>query len=148
MNYETLLKQIKSITEGEDNLIANLSNSVALIHDSLGSLWAGFYFVDNEKKELVLGPFQGPVACTRIPYGRGVCGDAWKKNKTICVENVHEYPGHIACSTLSNSEIVIPLLKDDTVVGVLDIDSRELNFFKDADIQGLESISSYIQSLF
>lgn len=154
-NYETLLSQIKSITNSESNKLANLCNSIALIHESLGALWTGVYFVERkaekefekEPMELILGPFQGPIACTRIGYARGVCGDAWSTNKTICVGNVHSYPGHIACSSLSNSEIVIPLRNNDNeVIAVLDIDSKDLNRFKETDIQGLEGVSSYIQS--
>jgi GAF domain-containing protein len=148
MKYKTLLKQIKSITESETNQISNLSNTVALIHEGIGSLWTGFYFVETSSNELVLGPFQGPVACTRIPFGRGVCGDAWKEKKVICVDDVHSYIGHIACSSRTESEIVIPLLKNDVVVAVLDIDSEQSNYFKSSDIQGLKSICSYIESLF
>jgi L-methionine (R)-S-oxide reductase len=148
MKYETLLKQIISLTEIENNLVANLSNSIALLHENLETLWTGIYFVDEEANQLVLGPFQGPVACTRIPFGKGVCGDSWKEKKEICVEDVHKYPGHIACSTLSRSEIVIPLFKNRSVVAVLDIDSEQLNYFQETDIQGLKSICSYIESLF
>jgi GAF domain-containing protein len=144
-NYETLLNQIKSITETENNQIANLSNSIALIHESLKTLWTGFYFVDG--KELVLGPFQGPVACTRIKFDKGVCGTSWSENKTLRISDVHAFEGHIACSALSNSEIVIPLRKNNEVIGVLDIDSEQVDFFNSDDQAGLESIVSYIEKL-
>jgi GAF domain-containing protein len=145
VNYDTLLNQIKSITESETNKIANLSNSIALIHESLNTLWTGFYFVEGD--ELVLGPFQGPVACTRIKFDKGVCGKAWSENKTLTVADVHSFDGHIACSALSNSEIVIPLRINNKVVGVLDIDSEQLNYFNSEDEKGLEHLVSYIEKL-
>lgn len=145
VNYETLLNQIKSLTERETNQIANIANSIAIIHESLKTLWTGFYFIDGD--EMVLGPFQGPVACTRIQYGKGVCGTSWSENKTLRISDVHEFDGHIACSALSNSEIVIPVRKNTAVIAVLDIDSEELDFFDEDDQAGLESIVSYIEKL-
>jgi GAF domain-containing protein len=144
-NYESLLNQIKSITESESNKIANLANTIALIHENLNTLWTGFYFVEGD--DLVLGPFQGPVACTRIKFGKGVCGKAWSEKKTLRVSDVHAFDGHIACSALSNSEIVIPLRLNNEVVGVLDIDSTKLNHFKSDDEVGLGQIVSYIEKL-
>jgi GAF domain-containing protein len=145
VNYGTLLNQIKSVTESEPNKIANLANSIALIHEGLKTLWTGFYFVEGD--ELVLGPFQGPVACTRIKFDHGVCGKAWSEGKTLTVGDVHQFDGHIACSALSNSEIVIPLRINNEVVGVLDIDSVHLNHFNSEDEKGLEQIVSYIEKL-
>ncbi|MBD65166.1 MAG: diguanylate cyclase [Halobacteriovoraceae bacterium] len=139
-HYQLLTKQIKAITEGETNFIANCANITALLHEGFPFLWTGFYFVDDH--ELILGPFQGPVACTRIPYGKGVCGSAWQEEKTLIVGNVHEFPGHIACSSASNSEIVVPIFKNSKVVAVLDIDSTELDYFDKTDQKYLEQIVS------
>ena len=140
--YETLFPQVKALMEGEPDLIANLSNTAAAIHHTFGFLWTGFYLVKSD--ELVLGPFQGPIACTRIALGKGVCGTAWKEMRTIVVEDVEQFPGHIACSSASRSEIVVPILKNDTVIAVLDIDSAELSSFDDVDAQWLERISQEI----
>lgn len=140
--YETLFPQIKALMEGEPDLIANLSNAAAAIHHTFGFLWTGFYLVKGD--ELVLGPFQGPIACTRIALGKGVCGTAWKEMRTIVVDDVEQFPGHIACSSASRSEIVVPILKHDTVIAVLDIDSAELSSFDDVDAQWLERISQEI----
>lgn len=140
--YETLFPQVKALMEGEPDLIANLSNVAAAIHHTFGFLWTGFYLVKGD--ELVLGPFQGPIACTRIALGKGVCGTAWKEMRTIVVEDVEQFPGHIACSSASRSEIVVPILKHDTVIAVLDIDSAELSSFDDVDAQWLEHISQEI----
>ena len=136
--YALLLKQVASLTEGETNLTANLANTAAAIHEAFGFWWTGFYLV--EEKQLVLGPFQGPVACTRIPYGKGVCGTAWERRETVIVPDVEVFPGHIACSSASRSEIVVPLFRAGEVVGVLDIDSRELATFDEEDAAGLEAI--------
>ncbi len=122
----------------EHDLIANMANVAALLHETFGWWWTGFYRVDGES--LVLGPFQGPMACTRIPFGRGVCGTAWERRETIIVPDVEQFPGHIACSSLSRSEIVVPIFKDDAVVGVLDIDSKELSAFDQTDAIWLEKI--------
>lgn len=136
--YEELLPQLKALLEGEEDLIANMANLAAVLHDSFGFLWTGFYLWKSD--ELVLGPFQGPIACTRIQSGRGVCGTAFEKKETIIVPNVGEFPGHIACSPLSRSEIVIPLLWKDRCLGVLDIDSKELASFDEVDAKFLEEM--------
>lgn len=143
--YTTILPQIKSLIENETDLIANLANITAVLRETFNFLWVGFYLVKGN--ELVLGPFQGPIACTRIKKGKGVCGTAWMEKKTYVVPSVNEFPGHIACSSLSQSEIVIPLFapdKDD-VWGVLDIDSVELNTFDDVDKYFLEYLCNCIQ---
>ena len=136
--YETLYKQLQSLLSGETDQIANMANMAALIHETFGFWWTGFYIVKDE--QLVLGPFQGPVACTRIPYGKGVCGTAWQRQETIVVPDVEEFPGHIACSSLSRSEIVVPIFSDGKVHAVLDIDSKELANFGDTDKEWLERI--------
>lgn len=140
--YEALLPQIKGLLEGEADLIANLANVTAALKEQFGWLWVGFYLVKGE--ELVLGPFQGPVACTRIKKGRGVCGTSWAKGETLIVEDVEKFPGHIACSSLSRSEIVLPLKKSGEIVGVLDVDSTELAAFDETDKRYLEIV---IQSI-
>ena len=136
--YKAILPQIKGLLEGETDLIANLANISAALKEQFGWLWVGFYLVKND--ELVLGPFQGPVACTRIKKGRGVCGTSWAKEETLIVPDVEKFPGHIACSSLSKSEIVLPLKSNGTVVGVFDIDSVELNTFDETDKKYLEEI--------
>lgn len=141
--YETLIPQIKAMLSVEKDLIANMANVSAMIKDTFNFLWVGFYrVIEDEKQEevLVLGPFQGPLACTRIKKGRGVCGGAWKEEKTLVVPNVDEFPGHIACSSLSKSEIVLPMKKGEKVYAVLDIDSLELNTFDEEDKYYLEQI--------
>ena len=140
--YRQLYEQIKSLTEGEKDLIANMANTAAMIHGSFGFWWTGFYIVKGE--ELVLGPFQGPVACTRIPYGRGVCGSSWKRKQSIVVPDVEQFPGHIACSSESRSEIVVPVLKNGEVCAVLDIDSAEYSTFDETDKLWLERIATLI----
>ena len=129
--YEALLPQIKGLLEGENDLIANLANITAALKEQFGWLWVGFYLVKGD--ELVLGPFQGPVACTRIRKGRGVCGSSWAEQKVLIVPDVEKFPGHIACSSLSKSEIVLPLISNGEVKGVLDIDSSELDEFEETD---------------
>ena len=136
--YALLYKQITAVTESESDPIANMANVAAMIHYTFGFWWTGFYRVIGE--ELVLGPFQGPLACSRIAYGRGVCGTAWKELRTQVVPDVEQFPGHIACSSVSKSEIVVPLLKDGEVVAVLDIDSEHLATFDETDRQWLERI--------
>ena len=141
--YALLYQQVSALIEGETDSVAIMANVVAAIHETMGFFWTGFYRVvqQPEKSELLLGPFQGPVACMHIGYGRGVCGTAWKEGKTIVVSDVEQFPGHIACSSLSRSEIVVPLFDaQGTVVAVLDIDSKELNTFDDTDREGLEKI--------
>ncbi len=136
--YKALLPQIKGLLQGEPDLIANLANIAAALKEQFGWLWVGFYLVKND--ELVLGPFQGPVACTRIRKGRGVCGTSWAKAETLIVPDVEKFPGHIACSSLSRSEIVLPLFKNGEVVGVLDVDSVELSAFNDTDRRYLQQV--------
>lgn len=136
--YNELHRQIGSVLEGETDPVANMANMAALIHETFGFWWTGFYIVrDNQ---LVLGPFQGPVACTRIPFGKGVCGTSWKLQETIVVPDVEEFPGHIACSSLSRSEIVVPIFDGGNVKAVLDIDSKELSTFDETDKEWLEKI--------
>ena len=134
--YQELYKQLQSLLSGEADQIANMANMAALIHETFGFWWTGFYIVKDE--QLVLGPFQGPIACTRIPYGKGVCGTAWQRQETIVVPDVEKFPGHIACSSLSRSEIVVPIFRDTSVYAVLDIDSKELATFDDIDKEWLE----------
>lgn len=141
--YELLYEQVKALINKENDVIANMANVAAIIHETFNFWWTGFYRIINN--ELVLGPFQGPVACTRIAYGRGVCGTSWKEKKTIIVEDVHQFPGHIACSSASKSEIVVPIFKDNQVVAVLDIDSEHLATFDNIDNEWLEKIVNLIQ---
>ncbi len=140
--YRELIPQIKGLLEGETDLIANLANIASALKEQFGWLWVGFYLV--RKDELVLGPFQGPVACTRIKKGRGVCGIAWEKAATMIVADVKKFPGHIACSSLSRSEIVVPLINKGEVFGVLDADSAELDAYDQTDKRFLEEIVSFI----
>ena len=140
--YETLLPQVKALIEGETDLVANLANITAAIKQQFDFFWIGFYLVKHN--ELVLGPFQGPIACTRIQKGRGVCGTAWLQQKTIIVPDVEKFPGHIACSSLSKSEIVIPIQKNGEIVGVLDIDSDSLGSFDETDALYLSKILELI----
>ena len=140
--YQALVPQIRGLLEGEPDLVANLANTTAALKEQFGWLWVGFYLVKGE--ELVLGPFQGPVACTRIRKGRGVCGSSWEKAETFIVPNVEKFPGHIACNSLSRSEIVIPVFKNGVVIGVLDVDSTDLDSFNTTDKQYLEEIVSLI----
>lgn len=140
--YEVLLPQLQSLVESESDVIANMANVSAALKEAFGFFWVGFYLVKNN--ELVLGPFQGPIACTRIKFGKGVCGTAWKEQKSIIVPNVDDFPGHIACSSLSKSEIVIPIYKDNKVVAILDVDSELLNHFDEIDEKYLTRIVSLI----
>ena len=141
--YTALLPQIKALVEGEPDLIATLANICGALKEQFGWLWVGFYLVKQD--ELVLAPFQGPVACTRIKKGKGVCGTAWQNAGTLIVPDVEKFPGHIACSSLSKSEIVVPLIKDNEVVGVLDVDSVLLNDFDETDKKYLEEIVRLIE---
>ncbi|MGN7820723.1 GAF domain-containing protein [Chitinophaga varians] len=140
--YQSLIPQIKGLLDGEPDLVANLANVAAALKEQFGWFWVGFYLVKGE--ELVLGPFQGPVACTRIRKGRGVCGTSWAQAATLIVPDVEAFPGHIACSSLSRSEIVVPLMKAGEVAGVLDVDSDRLSSFDETDRQFLEEIVALI----
>lgn len=141
--YVQLLKEARSLVEGESDMIANMANLAALVHETMGFWWTGFYIVRPGKdgvEQLVLGPFQGPIACTRIGLGRGVCGIAWQRGETVIVPDVEQFPGHIACSSQSRSEIVVPVWRNGKVMAVLDIDSRHLNTFNETDAIYLEQI--------
>lgn len=143
--YRSLIPQIKALIDGEPDLVANLANVTAALKEQFNWLWVGFYLVkpsiaSAKEGELVLGPFQGPVACTRIKIGRGVCGTAWQEAKTLIVDDVEKFPGHIACSSLSRSEIVVPVIRNGEVVGVLDVDSELLSHFDETDKKYLEEI--------
>ena len=135
--YQMLLPLLKALTEGVNNNTGALANAAAIIHETMGFFWTGFYMVDGNI--LKLGPFQGPVACYEIGYGKGVCGSAWKEGRTLVVKDVEEFPGHIACSSLSRSEIVVPIFKGNKIIGVLDIDSKEIGTFDETDKEYLES---------
>jgi L-methionine (R)-S-oxide reductase len=143
--YQTLVPQIEALTSGEPDLVANLSNIAAALKQTMNFFWVGFYIVKNN--ELVLGPFQGPIACTRIAFGKGVCGASWKEKKTIIVPNVDEFPGHIACSSDSKSEIVLPALKKGEVALVLDVDSDQLNDFDETDKLFLSQVMGMIEKM-
>ena len=141
--YQSLLPQIAALIEGEPDLVANLANIAAALKQQFGWWWVGFYLVKND--ELVLGPFQGPIACTRIKKGRGVCGAAWQQAKSLIVPDVEKFPGHIACSSLSRSEIVVPIFNKQEVMGVLDVDSELLDFFDVIDEQYLKEIAGLLR---
>lgn len=141
--YESLMPQIKGLLDGEPDLIANMANVAAALKEQFGWLWVGFYLVKAD--ELVLGPFQGPVACTRIKKGRGVCGTSWAQAKTLIVPDVEKFPGHIACSSLSKSEIVVPVIRNNEVVAILDADASELNHFDTTDQHYLEQITGLLE---
>lgn len=136
--YKELLPQMEALMQGETDTIANMANMSAALKETFGFFWVGFYIVKRE--ELVLGPFQGPIACTRIGYGRGVCGSSWAQKATLIVEDVDQFPGHIACSSLSRSEIVVPIMKEGSVTAVLDVDSEELAQFDEIDQHYLEQL--------
>jgi GAF domain-containing protein len=140
--YRALIPQIKGLVSGELDLVANLANIAAALKEQFDFFWVGFYLVKDD--ELVLGPFQGPVACTRISKGRGVCGASWAQANTIIVPDVEKFPGHIACSSISKSEIVVPLFKNNEVWGVLDVDSDQYNSFDETDAQFLQEILALI----
>ena len=141
--YQEIYKQIESIVSCETDQIANMANTAALLHEGFGFWWTGFYRVVGD--QLVLGPFQGPIACTRIQYGKGVCGTAWKEQRTIVVPDVEEFPGHIACSSESRSEIVVPVWQNGKITAVLDIDSNQLDTFDEIDAKYLEEIVSHFE---
>lgn len=136
--YKSLVPQIQALLSGESDEIANMANVAAALKEQFGFFWVGFYLVKGE--QLVLGPFQGPVACTRIAFNKGVCGTAWARNETLIVPDVEQFPGHIACSSLSRSEIVIPLEREDKVIAVLDVDSENLDAFDQIDEKYLKKI--------
>lgn len=142
--YADVFRMIQSVVEGESDMVANMANVAALLHEEFGFWWTGFYRVEQESDQLLLGPFQGPVACTRIGFGKGVCGTAWERAETVIVPDVHKFPGHIACSSASNSEIVVPVFQGKKVIAVLDIDSTEFNTFDLTDKEWLEKIVSLI----
>lgn len=145
--YSTILPQLRALVEGEPNLIANLANIASILKEGLQFFWVGFYLVEGN--ELVLGPFQGSVACTRIGRGKGVCGKAWETGKVLMVPDVEEFPGHIACSSLSKSEIVLPIKNNDgIVVMVLDVDSDRLNDFDQDDQEGLQQVVTIVEGIY
>ena len=144
--YAELLPQLEALTTGEPNLTANLANTAAALRQAFGFFWVGFYLVQGD--ELVLGPFQGPIACTRIRHGQGVCGSSWAQAQTLLVPDVEQFPGHIACSSESKSEIVVPILKNGEVLGVLDVDSDRLNDFDADDQVALEKLMQLAASWF
>ncbi|KAA2239178.1 GAF domain-containing protein [Chitinophaga agrisoli] len=141
--YTSLIPQIKGLITGEPDLVANLANVAAALKEQFGWFWTGFYLVKQD--ELVLGPFQGPVACTRIQLGRGVCGASWAQARTLIVPDVEQFPGHIACSSLSRSEIVVPIIRNGVVVGVLDVDSEQPDHFDTTDAEYLEAIVALLE---
>ena len=144
--YRDLIPQVKGLIAGENNLIANLANVTAALKQTFGFFWVGFYLVEHH--ELVLGPFQGPIACTRIAIGKGVCGTCWEREETILVDDVETFPGHIACSSASRSEIVVPIIKYDSVIGVLDVDSDQLADFSEVDKKYLEELMVCVADCF
>ena len=143
--YQALIPQLKALLEYERDEIANLANFVAALKQTFNFFWVGFYLVKDD--ELVLGPFQGPIACTRIKKGKGVCGTSWEQAKTLLVPDVDQFPGHIACSSLSKSEIVVPLMKNDKVIGVLDVDSDQINNFDEADEKYLTELCEWLSNI-
>ena len=140
--YEQLLPQVEAVIDPNVDLIANMANMAAMLHETFGCWWTGFYRIVGN--ELVLGPFQGPLACTRIPFGRGVCGSAWKERRTLVVPDVEQFPGHIACSSASKSEIVVPVFHNDEIIAVLDIDSDRLGTFDKTDATYLEKVVAFL----
>lgn len=143
--YQALIPQVKAVMEGERDLIANMANLASMLHETFGFWWTGFYRVSED--ELVLGPFQGPLACTRIKKGKGVCGTAWQRGETVIVPDVDAFPCHIACSSLSRSEIVVPIWKNGKVFAVLDIDSKDLATFDETDKRHLEEIVAHLSRI-
>ena len=142
--YDVLLPQIEALVHGEDDAVANMSNTVAALRQSMNFFWVGFYIVKG--KQLVLGPFQGPIACTRIDMGKGVCGTSWKEKKTLIVPDVDQFPGHIACSSDAKSEIVVPVVKNGEVIAVLDVDSDRLDDFDGTDQEALEKLAMIVSN--
>jgi GAF domain-containing protein len=144
--YNSLIPQIKALIGDEQDLVANLANVAAALKQTFGFFWVGFYLVKDG--ELVLGPFQGPIACTRISLGKGVCGTSWEKGETVVVDDVDAFPGHIACSSLSKSEIVVPVIKNGEVVAVLDVDSDTLSMFDETDAKHLNNLCEWLSNCF
>ena len=144
--YQALLQQVPALLDPQVDPVANMANLAAALKETFGFFWVGFYRVQGET--LVLGPFQGPLACTKIPKGKGVCGDAWETSSTLVVKNVHDFPGHIACSESSKSEIVVPVLRSGKVLAVLDIDSDEFATFDEIDQNYLEKICTCLSELY
>ena len=142
--YPSLIPQTQAVMDPKVDIIANMANMAAMLHETFGFWWTGFYRVINN--ELVLGPFQGPLACTRIAFGRGVCGTSWKERRTVVVPDVEQFPGHIACSSASRSEIVVPVFQNEEIVAVLDIDSAELNTFDEIDARYLQEIAALLSN--
>jgi L-methionine (R)-S-oxide reductase len=142
--WAALMPQLHALVEGEPNRMANLANLAAALHGAFGWHWVGFYAVDAKRDQLVLGPFQGPIACTRLHHGKGVCAAAWDRGATQHVPDVEQFPGHVACSAATRSEVVVPILSGGAVVAVLDVDSTELNGFEAADVAGLEEVAGWI----
>ncbi len=148
-NYNKLIKSIDNLVTNEVPLVSNLANLSKILYDSFeGTCWCGFYLCDDEEDAMYLGPFQGPVACTKIPYSKGVCGACVTKKESILVPNVHEFPGHIACYSLTNSEVVVPVIKDEKVVGVIDLDSTNYNNYTNNDVLALEEVANIISRVF
>ncbi|WP_320824914.1 GAF domain-containing protein [Reinekea sp.] len=143
--YQQLLPQLQALTSGEANLVANLANVAAALRQTFGFFWVGFYLVEGD--QLVLGPFQGDIACTRIGLGRGVCGTAWQTGEAQWVRDVDAFPGHIVCSNAARSELVLPLIRDGVVLGVLDVDSDRLDDFEQSDLDGLHAICTWLVTL-
>lgn len=148
-NYNKLIKSIDNLVTNEVPLVSNLANLSKILYDSFeGTCWCGFYLCDDEEDAMYLGPFQGPVACTKIPYSKGVCGACVTKKESVLVPNVHEFPGHIACYSLTNSEVVVPVIKDEKVVGVIDLDSTNYNNYTNNDVLALEEVANIISRVF
>ena len=148
-NYNKLIKSIDNLVTNEVPLVSNLANLSKILYDSFeGTCWCGFYLCDDEEDAMYLGPFQGPVACTKIPYSKGVCGACVTKKESLLVPNVHEFPGHIACYSLTNSEVVVPVIKDEKVVGVIDLDSTNYNNYTNNDVLALEEVANIISRVF
>ncbi len=143
--YDALIPQVESLVSGEADLVANLSNIAAALRQTMNFFWVGFYLVKDN--QLVLGPFQGPIACTRIQFGKGVCGTSWKEKRILVVPDVDQFPGHIACSSDSKSEIVLPVMRDGEVVMVLDVDSARINDFDASDDAGLSAVVRIVEGL-
>ena len=148
LQYENLLKEVQSVIQSENHHLSNMANLCVLIKEALGFHWVGFYLVDSALNQLYLGPYQGPLACTEIPFGKGVCGGAWQSKEVLVVDDVDQFPGHIACSSLSRSEIVYPIFYKKDVFAVLDIDSSELSDFSEIDKHFLGEIVSHLESCF